>query len=323
MRGWGIAIGGALVLAVLALASPVAASPQPEPLCPVCGESFHENVTASDATLQIQPDGDVRWRVENELTEPTASRWREDPAAARQHVAATVGRTSEPPSEPDELDVTVVDGGVVVTFVDREAARQRFGLLVLPYLHDEGDRSEYVVNADVLAVRAPDGQRVVNRPDDATVEGDRAVWYGVAATDGRPSETELWTAPEPRDTYVVTGSGVTAGVRGRFVTALEPLDPALYGRYALGLLVVAGLAYGPYAVWGSRLRRRVVTGSLFVAAVPYLLLVASLHPLTAGGIGAGIQRFFLAAVAVLSGLAGGLLLLVSVKLLEFRAGRSS
>jgi hypothetical protein len=141
----------------------------------VCGQTFHENVTATDATLLVQGDGDVRWHVENELTGPTASTWRENVTAARERAEERLNRTSGPPYDPDGLEVRVEGDTLVVGFVDRRAARQRLGVLVLPYLHGEGVQVRYVVNADEFAVEAGDGRRVVNEPAGATVEDGRAV----------------------------------------------------------------------------------------------------------------------------------------------------
>lgn len=297
-----------LLAAAAGLALPATASPQPSPVCPVCGQSFHENVTATDATLQVQGDGDVRWRVENEVRAPTATDWRENRTAVRRLVADRVDRRSAPHYDPTAVEVGMEGDTLVVEFVDRGAARQRFGLLVLPYLHGGGVQARYVINADEFVVEAPAGQRPVNEPAGADVENDRVVWRGAAASDERLERAELRTAPEPGDTYVVFGSGATAGVRGVLATTFEPLDHGLYGRYALGLLLVVGLTYGLYALQGDRLPRRVVAGVVAAAALPYLYLVASLHPPQTGGLGGAVLRLFAVVGTVLIGLTGGLLL---------------
>ena len=297
-----------LLAAIAGLALPAAASPQPSPVCPVCGQSFHENVTATDAALQVQGDGDVRWRVESEVRDPTATDWRENRTAVRRLVSERVDRRSAPPYDPTAVEVGVEGDTLVVEFVDRGAARQRLGLLVLPYLHGEGVQARYVINADEFVVEAPAGLRPVNQPAGADVETDRVVWRGTAASDDRADGAERRAAPEPGDTYVVFGSGATAGVRGGFATTFEPLDPGLYGPYVLGLLLVAGLTYGLYALKGGGLRRRVVTGAVVAAALPYLYLVASLHPPQTGGLGGAVVRLFAVAGTVLIGMTGGLLL---------------
>lgn len=322
MRSRGIAIGGALVLAIAAFTLPAVASPQPTPVCPVCGQTFHENVTATDATLQVQADGDVAWRVENEVREPTAAEWRENETALRDLVAHRIDRTSTPPFDPATPDVRIEGDTATIQFVDRRAARQRLGLLVVPYLHGEGVQARYVVNADEFVVVAPDGQRVVNEPAGATVDGDRAVWRGVASTDRGLEGDEVWDAPEPDDTYVVVGAGATAGVRSTLVTGFEPLDPRSYGWYVLGLLFVVGLTYGAYTLQGNRFERRFVAGAVVLVILPYLYLVASLHPIS-GGLGGFFDRVLAAAATLLVGLLGALLLGGGAVLAARRSDRSS
>lgn len=325
----GTAVVPTLVVIAMAAAivPPAAASPQPTPVCPVCGQTFHENVTATDATLQVQGDGDVRWHVENELADPTASRWRENGAAARVRVEEELTRSFGPPYDPESLEVSVEGDTLVVGFVDRSAARQRLGVLVLPYLHGEGVQARYVVNADEFVVEGPAGHRVVNEPAGATVEDGRAVWRGVAAGDERMDGGELWTAPEPGDTYVVFGSGGTAEARSILVTGLEPLDPGLYGRYLLGLLVVAGLTAGGYALHRRRVERRVerrlVAGGVALAILPYLYLVARLHPPPTGGLGGFFLRLLAVGATVFIGLTGGFLLWAWATITEPRDERAT
>jgi len=304
------AVFTALVLATLVAAAvfaPAAASPQPSPVCSVCGQTLHENVTATDATLEMEADGDVRWRVESEVADPTATEWRENRSAARERVEYRLSRSSRPPYDPVDLDVSVDGSSVVVEFVDRGAARERLGLLVLPYFHGEGFRSRHVVNADEFVVVAPDGHRVVNEPTGATVEGDRAVWTGVAATDGLYEEAMPDAAPEPGNTYVVAGAGATAPVRAALVVALEPLEPRLYGFYAAGTALAILLAAVGYAASRRTLDRRWLGAGAAVAVVPYAALVFVMHPIPSPGTLPGYaQRTLMLLLAVGAGLFGAL-----------------
>ena len=59
------------LVALLVAAGGVAAAPPPTPVCEICGEAFHENVTATNATLQVRENGDVHWRP---ITHATDSR---------------------------------------------------------------------------------------------------------------------------------------------------------------------------------------------------------------------------------------------------------
>lgn len=299
-----VSITAVLLLSVAAMAAglgggPAAASPQPTPFCPVCGQTFHENVTATDATLQVTGSGDVEWRVENELTEPTASEWRENPEAAASLASDAVDRRYRPPYDPTDPTVTVDGDTLVVEFVDRGAARQRLGLFVVPYLHGEGREPRWVVNADRFSIVGPEGMRVVDEPAGADVDGDRAVWHG---------DTYRHSAePEPGDTYVVFGSGPAVDARASVAVALMPLDPGLYGAYLLGLAFLAGGSYGIYAVAGTRLGPRRVVPVLAAVSLPYLFLIGNVHP-PGDGLGGGILRLFVGLVTVVLALAGGAIL---------------
>lgn len=289
----------ALALLTVLAGGLVAASPQPTPVCPVCGETFHENVTATTATLSMEADGDVRWHVENEVAEPTATEWRENPERAQNLAADAVDWTYQPPYDPSSPTVDVADGTVTISFVDRGAARQRLGVLVLPYLHGEGGEPRWVINADRFVVAAPPGDRILHNPAFADVEDDRAVWTGVAATDSDRSARSR--APEPGDTYVVAGSGPTAGARSAAVTTVMPLTPDLYLVYGFGLLFLGGAAYGLYAVGDPRLDRRREVAGVASSTLPYLGLLVWLHPPHGGFGGIGLFLF-----AFLMGLLGAL-----------------
>lgn len=299
------ALTAAVVLAALLLlalvGTPAAGSPTPTGVCPVCGQTFHENVTASDATLQMETDGDVRWRVENEVAEPTATKWKENPEMAEQRVQEVIHREYRHPYQPTDLNVTFDGDTLVIEFVDRDAARQRLDLLILPYLHGEGVQYRWVINADTFTVEAPAGHRVVNEPDGATVEDGRVVWSGVAATD---DGIGLWDAPEPDNTYVVTGAGVTAGARASVAVPLEPLDPGLYAIYTLGLLFVLGLALGVYSLLDARLGRRRTGAAVGLIIAGHLAVVVAFHPLPAGGLEALAARVMLTMSVLLVGLFG-------------------
>lgn len=277
--GW-LVVAFALLAAVSALALPASASAQQTPVCSVCGQTFHENVTATDATLEVRTNGDVHWRVENEVTDSTAAAWRANTSVARQRAAAALDRRYGPLHDPEELAVAMEDETLVVEFVDRGAARDRFGVRVVPYLHGEGVQMRYVVNADEFVVEAPEGQRITNQPAGATVEGDRAVWNGsVASVDGTVRSAELPDPPEPGNTYVVVGTGATGAVGTALTLAFEPLLVRSYAFYGLGLLVVAGLTSAGYGLGRRTFDRRWLATAGTVAAVPYLAFALLWHPL--------------------------------------------
>lgn len=299
----------ALAVVGASLVLPVAASPQPTPVCPVCGQTFQEDVTATEATLQVQQNGDVRWHVENDVADPTATAWRENETAARHRVEDRIDWRGSPPYDPAALDVAVADQTVVIEFVDRGAARSRFGLLVLPYLHGEGVEARYVVNADEFVIEAPEGQRITNEPAGATVEDDRAVWSGVASVDDPMEGAETWTAPEPGDTYVVVGAGPTTAIGTTLALTFEPLFPRLYGFYAVGLLVALGLSSVGYVTARRELHRRWLATGATAAAIPYVVFVLSWHPIQPAGTLPGTgQRVVMLLIAAALGLVAALVL---------------
>lgn len=302
-----IALAAAFLTVGFAAGS-AAASPQQGPFCGVCGEWFDENVTATEATLQMTADGDVRWRVENKVETQRAEAWGENPEAAERRARERLHDAHVSPSNPTDLSVRVRDETVVVEFVDRGAARERLGLLVLPYFHGEGSAHRWTVNADELVVEAPDGQRIVNDPAGATVEGDRAVWTGTIYS-GR-------SGPEPGDGYVVAGEGVTAGAQWALVSTVVPLDSTLYGMYGVGWLFVAGLAFGVYTIKGHRLGPRRVSAGVAAATVPYLLVVAVVHPPGFGPFTFLLILSFGIPLILLLGLVGGVALHVAAASVE-------
>lgn len=293
-----IALAAAL-LGVGFAAGSAAASPQPGPFCGVCGEAFDENVTATQATLQMTADGDVRWRVENEVRPRAAEAWREDPEVAERRAREALDYGFVRPSNPTDLSVRVREDTVVVEFVDRGAVRERLGLLVLPYFHGEGSPHRWTVNADELVVEAPEGHRIVNEPTGGTVEEDQVVWTG---------SIEHYSGREPGDAYVVAGKGETADVRAAAATAVMPLDPALYGLYGVGLLLVAGVTFGVYTVQGTRLGPRRVLAAIGIVSLPYVFLVAGGHPPSLGGLGGAFLFTFGVLGTVLLGVIGGTVL---------------
>lgn len=292
------------LLVVTAVASAAgAASPQPTPVCPVCGTTFHENVTGSTATLGVQVDGDVRWRVETQVANPTASEWRRHPEEAHRVVADAVEWRAQPPYRPTIRAVRMEGDTLVVELVDENAARWRFGVLVLPYLHGEGVEARWVINADRLEVVPPDGYRVINDPRSARM-GDRGVvWEG--------STGEPWDAPEPGDTYVVMGRGPIAGIGTSVALTTMPLDPVRYGLYIGGLLIIVFLVATVALACDLSLSSRVVVGGVGGAAGVYTVSVASVHPIAALGTLPGLaDQLFLAFISILSGLVAGLGLFV-------------
>lgn len=125
------------------------------------------------------------------------------------------------------------------------------------------------------------------------------MWTGTSATEyGRP------LGPEPGDTYVVAGSGPAASARGDVATTVMPLDTDLYLVYGFGLLFVGAAAYGLYAFEDRRLGRRREAFGLAASVLPYIALIAWIHP-PVGGFG-GLPLFLATfLIGLLGALVGG------------------
>jgi hypothetical protein len=303
-------VGAATFVAFLLLATLVgvgypvgtaSGSAQPGPFCGVCGETFDENATATNATLQMTDDGDVRWHVVNRFSKQGADRWRENPAAAKRRVRDQLDYGYVDVTDPTDLSVEMDGSTMVIEFVDRGALRDRMGLLVLPYFHGGGSPHRWRVNVGELVVKAPDGHRIVNEPTGASVEEDRVVWTGA-------SSGSRYVGPEPGDAYVIAGAGATAGARAPLVEMLLPLDPGLYGFYGTWALFLVGLAFGLYTIQGTRLGPRRVTIGIAAVTVPYLIVLATVHPITGGTFVILGYLFVGPLLALLFGLVGGLAL---------------
>lgn len=282
------------------------ASAQPHPICDVCGATFHEGVTSTTATLQMTAGGNVHWRVENTVDDSTARKWRENPDRLTATVDDRLEHTWGVPTSVHDRSVEMAGNTVIITFVDRGVVRNYLGVSILPYLHGESVERRLVINADRFTVVAPEGQEILNAPSGAEVRGDRAIWRGeVGETEAR----DRWAAPEPGDTYVVTGGGATADLRQRLVMPFVPLDPGLYGLYLIGLFLVAGLPFGLYTIHGHRLGPPRVLAGIGVSALPYLYLIGSVHPPQLGGFGIFLVLYG-GLLSLLLGLCGGGLLMV-------------
>lgn len=197
------------LLAVTTLAAPVvpvAASPQPTPVCPVCGgalewttdaDGLNLSTTASTAEVRVHRDGTATWTVTNRLSnETTVEHLRADPERLDALVAEALRYGRIEGTEATEATLAR-DGTMTVTFRDPDAARREAGTLVVEYVHSRGYETWLVVTADRVAVVAPANWTVANDPPGATVDGRRATWSG----DGSAPVYE--TPRVDRDAYVV------------------------------------------------------------------------------------------------------------------------
>lgn len=309
-----VVLATALVVAGFAI-DPAAASPEPGPFCDVCGEAFDSNVTATHATLQLTADGDVEWRVENQVDPETADAYRDNPEVLERRARKALDDHSQVPANPTDVSVRVGEDTLIVSFVDRGAVRKRLGLLVLPYFHDEGYDYWRNINADEIVVTVPEGYRIVNDPAGAEVADDRVIWTGSTGY-------ENWEGSGHDDAYVVAGRGASAELRGRLLIPLLPLDPFMYGLYVVGAVYVAGLAFSIYSLQGHRLGPRPVSAGVALTTVPFIVAVVAAPPVALDTFGGAFFLLFGLVFSTLLGLVGGVVMYVAATLADPVGGGS-
>lgn len=277
------------LLAVLVLATVVgatAASAPPVEVCTVCGDRFEAaadrhgvDLAVAESTLDVhvREDGSARWVVRNRLDADGAQALRDnrsaldavvrDALADRRYPAA--GGHATLVENPMNVTASLDGDTVVVSFtVEEFAHRSVGGLLVADGFHVERDGRYLSADADRVTVHAPDGYAVSNRPPNADVRGDAAVWadeYGSHA-------------PVAASTYVVfvRDSGPATGVLTQAAIARD-IGPVIVRDAAraavVPTLLVAVLVAGLLAAGDTGLSARttrVLTGvslALVVAAV--------------------------------------------------------
>ena len=224
----------ALLLTIGLLLTPVApavASPQPDPVCGACGSSFEQiaerqgvavNVTHSTATVQIHANGSATWVVTNQVNESAATRLSENPALldriAREAAADGWGL----PHVYRDGAVTfqsasIEDRTVRIQFEDPDAGTRHAGVLVVDYLHSEGVRGGWILNADRFTVRGPPGTMVVNDPRATIIDEYTSADVAPEVTEGnatwRGTAAHEYEAAFYDDVYIAYGGPDTSSLR--------------------------------------------------------------------------------------------------------------
>lgn len=271
-----------VLLLVAVLAVPAAASPQPTPVCQLCGSAFENaageagadaTVTNSTVLVQVHDDGSATWTVRNRLADATP--FREDSALLNRTARRLIdGQYGHP--EGGTLVSARTDGDVVVLTVrDDDAATRRAGLLVVDYLHDEGYEPWYHVNADRFTIRGPADTVVTNTPDSGTVDGRSVAWDGntggelYESADLEGSPYVVFGPDDTTATQIRTAAAValaTAPIVFRGVQSFLVWQTALFALALAG--VVALLRSRPRSVAVNRLAAALVLLGALGAAVP-------------------------------------------------------
>lgn len=240
------------------------ASPQPRPVCGVCGGGLvlaadetdtlrGLTVERSVATIQVHDDGSATWRVTTRIGNASAiSHLNDDPDAVDRLVRDALGYGTV--ERPHRNISASIDGATIrVRFTDPDAARRMPGdVLIVEYLHARGYDTWPVIAADRLTIVGPAGTTVTNDPPGARVEGRTATWEGNASV-------PLYEAPRvERDAYVAfAAADGAAGLRTTLAIALAtaPIVVGVLGSIHLPPLLLLALGLLAVIAIGRRVLR--------------------------------------------------------------------
>jgi hypothetical protein len=246
---------------LLTAVAPAVASPQPDPVCGACGSSFEDiaekqgvavNVTHSSATVQIHANGSATWLVTNRLNESAATRLSENSALLDRVARGAATEGWGLPHVYNDGEVTFqsasIDGRTVrIRFRDPDAGKRHLGVLVVDYLHSEGVRGGWILNADRFTLVGPSEAVVVNDPE-VTIDREytpanavpevmdgNVTWSGSATTE---YESAFYD-----DVYVVYGATDTSSLRvdAAVASATAPIWLDNVQAFVLPALVLYGL----------------------------------------------------------------------------------
>lgn len=238
-----------LVLPLLAMGA--AASPQPVPVCVICGDRMDTlnndrdlSVGHTTVTIEVATDGSADWRLTGELENlSSAAYYREHPdeleAAAR--AALTEPGNDRPAAESiSNVNAWVDDEGrLVVRFTQTGFAERRAGgVLFSDYLFEDSTAWMQLA-ADRLVVEPPEFHRLTNAP-----AGAEGVPYRAA-----------WGPNDFHGAYLVMAEddGAATNLATRLVLARQAAPNVLV---ALGLALPGALLLVPLGAWMGQLAGR-------------------------------------------------------------------
>lgn len=177
----GLAVASLLVLAGCSYQPPVVCGPcQADDLAEWRG--YNVSTTSEVLTIDVRSDGSARWTARLELTGPALEEFRANATLARSLVRATFddpATSSAAPSNPRNLAVRFDGDTLVVSFEEPALARPGTGgVMVVERFHDEGNSGYggYVVRADRVVLRGPEGTVIANRPPNGERRRSAVVW---------------------------------------------------------------------------------------------------------------------------------------------------
>lgn len=253
----------ALLLVAGGLASGALASPQPTPVCGVCGGGL---VVAADdsldgltveksvATVRVHRDGSATWHVTNRISNESALAYLEEHPEAADELAARALEYGTIDGPYENVSATVNGSTLRIRWTDADAARRMpGGVLVVEYFHTRGYDTWPVMTADRLSIVGPEGTTVTNGPPGADVDDRRATWTGNAST-------PVYDAPTVHeDAYVAFadgGLGATLFTTVDLALATAPIVVGVLGAVHLPPLLVLFLGLVGVVAAGRRLLDR-------------------------------------------------------------------
>jgi len=299
MRRAALLIALLLTAGLLTAVTPAGASPQPDPVCGACGSSFEDvaeeqgaaiNVTHSTAAVQIHANGSATWVVTNRVNESAASRLSENSALLDRIARGAAAEGWGLPHVYDEGEVTLqsvsVDGRTVrIQFRDPDAGKRHVGVLVVDYLHSEGVRGGWILNADRFTLHGPSGTVVVNDPG-AGIDREYTPANAVPEVTDRTvtwrgSATTAYESAFYDDVYVAYGDPGTSSLRVDAAVAsatapiwLDNVQAFVLPALVLYGLLLAGLTAG--ARWATDSSIDVDRAATLVAGLGFAGIVAAI-----------------------------------------------
>jgi hypothetical protein len=296
------------LLALTALAVvPATAAPPPESVCAPCQEGLewtahrHDvalDVTHSNATIQVHPNGSATWTVTSQFTPRVPDRYATGPnesftdpsvLARDEGLARTVAgdaadHTDDSVSEEIRLQsVTVANDTIRFQFLEPTVAQHAPGGVVLvEEFHPDGPHTGWVVDVNRLRIVGPPGTTLANDVEDAV--GDHGAVDGRTLTLGG-NTTEPPALPEDRFFLAFAPSGQWAGPVATLAIASVTVPRFLKGLVATQLVGAVALALSLGTVFwlrrrrGESLDRQSLTLWVGVAVSMYLLPTLSLFGL--------------------------------------------
>lgn len=284
----------ALLLVVAGLSTGVTASPQPTPVCGVCGGGMvlaadetdtlrGLTVTQSVVTVRVHPDGSATWEVTTRISNDSAIASLNDRPEAVDRLVRDALRYSTIERPFQNISASIDGAAIQVRFDDPDAARRMPGdVLVVEYFHTRGYDAWPVLTADRFTVVGPEGTAVTNTPPGARVDGRTATWDGNASV-------PLYDAPRvEEDAYIAfTEDGPAAGLWTRLDIAIAtaPIVLSVLGGIHLPALVVLAIGLVAVTAAGRRvLRSPFLSNHRAVAAGVSVLGVVGLATIALGAV---------------------------------------